>query len=141
VLKDGSAYKMWFAGRGNGAYAIGYATAAPPVLEVEIDIKPGSDPNSINLKSRGVVPVAVLTTDDFDATTVDPSMVEFAGATPMRWAWEDVDGDGDKDLLFHFKTQELNLDENSTEAILTGDTTDGRHIQGTDAVNIVPKDK
>jgi hypothetical protein len=103
-----------------------------------IDIKPGSDPNSINLNSRGVVPVAVLTTDDFDATTVDPVTVLFAGASPLRWAMEDVDGDGDMDLLFHFKTQELGLDENSTEAILTGSTFGGQPIQGTDTVNIVP---
>jgi hypothetical protein len=141
VLRDGSGYQMWFAGRDSGDYSIGYATAAPPVLAIEIDIKPGSDPNSINLKSRGVVPVAVLTTDDFDATTVDPSTVKFAGAAPMRWAWEDVDGDGDIDLLFHFRTLELDLNQDSNEATLTGDTTDGKHIQGTDAVNIVPKDK
>ena len=108
---------------------------------VTIDIKPCSYPNSINLKSKGVVPVAVLTTDDFDASTVDPVTVEFADASPLRWATEDVDGDGDVDLLFHFKTQELNLDENSTEATLTGDTTDGKHIKGTDTVNIVPKGK
>ena len=41
----------------------------------------------------------------------------------------------------YFKTQELDLDENSTGATLTGDTTDAKHIQGTDSVNIVPKDK
>jgi hypothetical protein len=141
VLKDGSSYQMWFAGKGSGGYSIGYATAAPPVLEVEIDIKPGSDPNSINLKSRGVVPVAVLTTDDFDATTVDPDTVLFAGASPLRWTFEDVDGDGDIDLLFHFKTLELTLDQDSTEATLTGATHGGTSIQGMDAVNIVPKGK
>lgn len=37
------------------------------IISVTVDIKPGSTPNSINLKSRGVVPVAVLTTGDFDA--------------------------------------------------------------------------
>jgi len=141
VIKDGSSYKMWFAGKGTGGYAVGYAMAAPPVLEVAIDIKPGSDPNSINLKSKGVVPVAVLTTDDFDASTVDPDTVLFADAAPLRWTQEDVDGDGDMDLLFHFKTQELALDEDSTEATLTGDTTDGKHIRGTDTVNIVTKGK
>jgi hypothetical protein len=109
--------------------------------EVSIDIKPGSDPNSINLKSKGVVPVAVLTTDDFDASTVDPETVLFADVEPVRWKMEDVDDDGDMDMLFHFKTQELNLDENSTEATLTGDTTDGKQILGTDTVNIVPKAK
>jgi len=116
-------------------------TVMEPVIEVTIDIKPGSYPNSINLKSKGVVPVAVLTTDDFDASTVDPVTVRFANATPVRWTMKDVDGDGDLDLLLHFKTQELNLDENSTEATLTGNTYDGTPIQGTDTINIVPKGK
>lgn len=112
-----------------------------PVIEVNIDIKPGSYPNSINLGSKGLVPVAVLTTNSFDASTVDPSTVEFAGASPVRWTMEDVDFDGDMDLLFHFKTQELSLNENSTEAALTGTTYGGQPIEGTDTVNIVPKGK
>jgi hypothetical protein len=107
--------------------------------DVSIDIKPSSDPNSINLKSKGVVPVAVLTTGDFDASTTDPGTVVFAGASPLRWALEDVDNDGDMDMLFHFKTQELDLD--STEATLTGDTSSGCPIIGTDTVNIVPTGK
>jgi hypothetical protein len=41
-------------------------------VAVPIDIKPGSFPNSINPQSKGVIPVAILTTDTFDATTVDP---------------------------------------------------------------------
>lgn len=113
----------------------------PGTAQVEIDIKPGSDPNSINLKSKGVVPVAVLTADDFDASTVDPSTVEFAGASPVRWTMEDVDGDGDLDLIIHFKTQELGLTEDSTESTLTGETYDGELLWGTDTVNIVPKGK
>ena len=84
------------------------------------------------------MPVAVLSTDDFDATTVDPATVTFAGALPLRWALEDVDDDGDLDMVFHFKTQELNLDENSTEAELTGQTYGGVDISGTDDVRIVP---
>ncbi len=111
--------------------------------EIKIDIKPGGNPNNINLKSRGVVPVAVLTTDDFDASTIDPETVLFAGAVPVRWKLCDVDGDGNDDLLFHFKTQELqDLDENSKEAKLTGETLDGNTIKGTDSVRIVlPKKK
>lgn len=108
------------------------------VEQVEIDIKPGSYPNSINLKSNGVVPVAVLTDGDFEAANIDPATVEFAEATPLRWTYEDVDDDGDEDILFHFKTQELNLDENSTEAELTGQTNDGVDISGIDEVRIVP---
>ena len=115
-------------------------TLPQPVIEVEIDIKPGSDPNSINLKSKGVVPVAVLS-DGFDASAVNPDTVVFAGASPVRWTLEDVDDDGNLDLLLHFKTQELNLDEDSTEAVLTGETNIGQPIAGTDTVNIVPKGK
>lgn len=110
-------------------------------IEVKIDIKPGSYPNSINLKSKGVVPVAVLSIDGFDATAVDPSTVFFAGASPLRWTMEDVDGDGDLDMLFHFKTQELDLTKDSTDATLTGTTYDGTPVEGTDTVNIVPKGK
>jgi hypothetical protein len=74
----------------------------------------------------------------FDASIVDPEAIVFAGAAPIRWTMEDVDGDGDLDLLLHFNTQDLNLDENSTEATLTGWTYIGTEIQGTDTVNIVP---
>jgi len=112
-----------------------------PCFERSIDIKPGSYPNSINLGSKGMVPVAVLTTDDFDASTVDPDTVSFAHASPERWMLEDVDGDGDMDMLFHFKTQDLDLDENSTRATLVGTTYDGTPIWGTDTVKIVPKGK
>jgi hypothetical protein len=118
--------------------------------EITIDIKPDSNPNNINLKSKGVVPVAVLTTNDFDASDVDPDTVEFAGASPVRWTIEDVDDDGDEDMLFHFKTQNLELDENSKEATLTAtligtttrETTEGEVvIQGTDEVCIKPQKK
>ncbi|MCK5509273.1 MAG: right-handed parallel beta-helix repeat-containing protein [Desulfobacterales bacterium] len=110
-------------------------------IEIKIDIKPGSYPNSICLKSKGKVPVAILTTDDFDACDVDPVSCEFAGAYPLRWKMEDVDNDGDHDMLFHFKTQELDLTKDSTEATLEGETYDGVQITGTDSVNIVPKGK
>ena len=121
----------------------------PPMawcFERPIDIKPCSDPNSINLKSKGVVPVAVLSTETFDATTVDPVEVKFADASPVRWTVEDVGSDcgaddGLDDLLFHFKTQELDLDEDSTEGVLTGYTFDGEFIWGCDTVKIVPKKK
>ena len=54
---------------------------------------------------------------------------------------EDVEHDGDQDMLFHFLTQELDLNENSTKAFLEGLTYDGLTITGTDSINIVPKSK
>ena len=35
---------------------------------VAIDIKPGSDPNCFNNDGHGVIPVAILSSTDFDAT-------------------------------------------------------------------------
>jgi hypothetical protein len=105
--------------------------------EVAIDIKPGSDPASINLKSKGVVPVAVLSTIDFNALDVDPGTVLFANAEPERWTTVDVDRDGKPDLLFFFRTEALNLTATSTEATLVGETSGGTFIQGTDSVRMV----
>jgi hypothetical protein len=110
-------------------------------LPICIDIKPGSFPNSINLKSRGVLPVAILTTSEFDACTVDPSTVEFAGATPIRARCSDVDRDGDMDQILFFFTQELDLTATSTSGVLTGMTYGGVPVIGYDSVRIVPPKK
>ena len=112
-------------------------SGGPIEVEVQIDIKPCDDLNRINLDSKGLVPVAVLTTDDFDAATVDPAMVEFAGAAPVSWKLRDVNDDGNDDMIFNFRTQDLDLDQDSTEATLTGQTTQGVLIEGSDEVQIV----
>jgi hypothetical protein len=107
---------------------------------VSIDIKPGSYPNSINLRSKGKVPVAILTTDDFDAQDVDPETCVFAGGGPLRWNLYDLGKDGDYDMILYFKTQDLeDLNKDSTEASIECETYDGIQITGTDSVKIVPK--
>jgi hypothetical protein len=113
---------------------------------VLIDIKPGDDGlNSINLRSKGNVPVAILSTETFDATTINVSTLTFAGASvrtnkhgKLQYSFEDVNNDGLLDLVVHFDTQSLDLDSDSTEATIEGLTEDGRCISGTDTVNIVP---
>jgi len=116
-----------------GAYEFG---AAP--TPVAIDIKPGGDPNSTNLGSQGVIPVAILTTASFDATTVDPATVDFEGASALRSAVENVDNDSEADLIMHFRTQDTNIAPAATEACLTGETFGGEQIEGCDSVRIVP---
>ncbi len=107
-------------------------------FHVSIDIKPGSDLNPINPRSKGVIPVAILTTDTFDATTVDPESITFgpdgAAKAHPQGHLEDVDGDGDLDLLLHFRTQETGIQRGDTEASLWGETFDGAPIEGTDSI-------
>jgi probable HAF family extracellular repeat protein len=115
-----------------------YSFVATPGIEVTIDIKPGSDPAPINPKSQGVIPVAILTTDTFDATTVNAATIRFGKtgteAAIVRSALEDVDGDGDTDLLLNFNTQDTGIQCGDTSASLTGETSEGQPIQGSDAI-------
>jgi hypothetical protein len=119
-----------------------------PVVEsigVEIDIKPGSGENSINLGSNGLVPVAILSTKSFDARTVNPTTVSIAGAqvkvkgkgTPMA-SLQDVNGDGLVDLVVHVSTEALELSVGATRAFLEAKTFGDTPIIGSDWVRIVP---
>ena len=127
--------------RGGNDFVIDDISFYCTTIAVLIDIKPGSFPNSVNLRNKGVTPVAILTGDVFNAMLVDPESIVFAEASPLRWAGEDVDHDGDMDLIFHFKTPELDLNEDSTMACLTGVLLDGTPINGCDSVRIVPPKK
>lgn len=120
--------------------AIGYAIFEYEGLGVSIDIKPGSDRNSINTKSKGAIPVAILTADDFDATTVDPLSAAFgpAGASEAhgRGHVSDVDFDGDVDLVLHFRTQETGIEVGDSEACLSAETFDGQAVVGCEVITV-----
>lgn len=115
------------------------------VTDVDIDIKPGGYPNSINCQNlNGTIAVAILTTPDFNALSVDHTTVRFEGAAerhshqgvPTRHE-EDVDGDGDTDLVLHFRMSETTLTCSSTVGHLTGLTYNDSRIRGSDSVNMV----
>lgn len=111
-------------------------------FEVEIDIKPRSFPNSINPGGKGVIPVAILTTSQFDATTVNASTVTFgpnaATMVHKKAHLEDADGDGDIDMVLHFRTQATGIAAGDTKAGLFGTTLGGSPIAGYDSVRTVP---
>jgi hypothetical protein len=103
----------------------------PPV---SIDIKPGSCPNSWNRDSNGVLPVALLGTEDFDVSQIDLASVTISRAdgtggsaaphegppgphsvledvgTPFEGEvcdCHEAEGDGMLDLSMKFKTQDV----------------------------------
>jgi hypothetical protein len=47
----------------------------PSLVPVYVDIKPGRCPNPLYLKSREFLPVAVLGTEDFEVTDIDPTTI------------------------------------------------------------------
>jgi ELWxxDGT repeat protein len=115
-----------------------------PGVTVAIDIKPGSDPNSINLGSNGVVPVAIFSTPTFDARQVDPATVTLADAQVKvrgkgmpQASFQDINGDGWLDLVLQMETEGLNLTLGDTRAILRGKTFDGTRIRGVDSIRVV----
>lgn len=110
-------------------------------LQVNIDIKPGSFPNAVNPRSKGKIPVAVLTDENFDATTVNWATVLFGvqgtEAEPVHHAFEDVDGDGDIDMIFHFRTQDTGIQCGDTSAYMRGFTLDDKELKGYDSIKPV----
>jgi hypothetical protein len=118
-----------------------YAPASnPPQLEVTIDIKPGDPvPKPINPSAKGNVPVAILSTSTFDATTVDPSTVRFGPsgveATAVLSSVRDVDGDGRLDLLVYFNNTATQIGCGESTGLITGQTFSGQHVQGFQPIN------
>jgi hypothetical protein len=109
-------------------------------IEVDIDIKPGSYPTAINPRSMGVISVAIMTTGDFDATEVDTETVRFGPdlTRPVRYSFEDVDYDGDLDMVLKFRTQETGIQAGDTSAVLTGVSFVDWAFFGSDAIITVP---
>jgi len=123
----------------------GGAGTTEVAVQVDIDIRPNSDTNNINLKSKQLT-VAILGSDEFDATTVDFFSVLFGpdGAQPIHkkaHSHEDVNGDGHLDTILHFDISDIGVTEDTTELCLVGQTTGGTQIEGCDTVIIKSKPK
>jgi len=133
---------------------------APPVIPVSLDIKPTSCPNPFNMGSKGVLPTAILGTEDFDVMTIDPASVRLEGIAPIRWEYKDVSrpvyprydscdctpdgGDGYMDLTLKFDHQAIASALGTVQpgevirVTLTAMTVDGIEIEGKDCIVIPP---
>jgi hypothetical protein len=127
-------------------------SAVDELRTITIDIKPTSSVNTLNCTSpKSLIPVAVLSTDDFAATTIDPSSVRFgrkgieAEEAHRGTAFisgkhiQDVNGDGRMDLILHFRFGETGLGCADVRAELRGRTFGGEAIRASDAVRMVQR--
>jgi len=131
-------------------------------LEVAVDIKPGSCPNPLNVVSRGVLPVAILGSEDFDVNTIDIASIRLTEVGPIRSSYEDVsaavsDGkececttagpDGHIDLTLKFETYKIVnaigevTDGDILPLTLTGALFNETLIEGADCIRVIGKFK
>jgi hypothetical protein len=117
--------------------------------EVEIDVKPCSNPSAFGY-SAGSVPAAIISTVDFNAPEqVDPESIWFGvspsgdsndpspGCQPTKWSAQAIGcGDPEIDLVLHFDgdclREEGGIKRNTTNLILIGTLKDGTPIRGED---------
>ena len=81
------------------------------LASVDIDIKPGSDPNSINFGEHGLLPVVILGSQDLDVTTIVPETIAIGvvnlasrgskKAPKLAYSYETVD-DGYTNMMVFF---------------------------------------
>ncbi len=133
----------YVAGHRSGLRIIDFGPEYLSEIPIEIDIKPDSNPNSINPDDGGVVPVALLGSDAFDVSEVDAATLKFGpgGAAPDHAHGphlEDVNADGLPDLLAHFDTGESGIVFGTLVACVEGVVLDGKPFNGCDAVRTVP---
>jgi hypothetical protein len=117
----------------------------PAVRNVNVDIKPGSDANTINLKSKGVLPVAILGSSDYDVTEIDVSSLLLEGeVAPLRSSLQEG-ADGNMNLMLKFSSEAVrdalgDLQPGQTyDVCITGTFTDGSNFLGCDSVAVVPR--
>ncbi|MBD3386517.1 T9SS type A sorting domain-containing protein [candidate division KSB1 bacterium] len=138
-------------------------TRVLPETIVDLDIKPGSYPNPLNVKAKGVLPVAILGAPNFNVNDIDVSSILLNGVSPIRYSYEDVETstddfqnpchtttegpEGNLDLTLKFDTQEIvsalgdYTDGEERVLTLAGFLRDGMAIKGDDCIVVIAKGK
>ena len=127
------------------------ASAVCDPVEVDVDIKPGSDENPVNVGSKGVLPVVVLGNDAFDVADINVTTILLNGTcAPIHHSYNDTNSDGYDDLVLKFDAEcvaDLLLldscnDGDIVTLVLTGVLNDDiTSIEGSDDVRVLIKGK
>lgn len=108
---------------------------------INIDIKPDDTENVINLKSNGLIPVFIPSTNILSTNEIILDSIKF-GPNEILEAHgkghsEDIDKDGKNDLILHFKTQGAGIKKTDSQICLSGELVDGSLFLGCDKVKII----
>lgn len=133
----------------SGDYRLIISRVTTAVMQINIDIKPGKGDSAapINPKSKGKIPVALLSLGEFDAVMVKVDSLRFGPtgteASPSSCGkdGEDVNGDGRLDLVCHFPNQLAAFSESDDEGMVKGMTNDGRRFEGRGSLKVMPATK
>lgn len=132
----------------NGAYTLIISGVSLPAIQISIDVKPGSGETApINPKSKGTIPVALLGSAAFRVSDVDLESLRFGatgGEKSLRKcipADRDVNADGYPDLVCHFGTELMGVDEEHVRGYLKGMLKDGTAFEGNGNLKVLPVKK
>lgn len=84
--------------------------APPPFIPVSIDFSPEECPNTLDLRSKGLAPLAILGAEDFDVTQIDPDSVHLEGVYRKRYNYEDVTSPHECDCGFDCESPDGHID-------------------------------
>ena len=120
----------------------GIGDACDPINNVSIDVKPGSDTNPVNCKSKGVTPIAILM-DEAGLLAIDVSNLQLNGVPVTekhgKVHLEDEDGDGVVDFgVVHILTQDVCNAPGVANGSVSVTLSDGS-FEGTDTILIKKK--
>ncbi len=120
----------------------GIGDTCDPINNVSIDVKPGSDTNPVNCKSKGVTPIAILM-DQAGLEAIDVNNLQLNGASVTekhgKVHLEDEDGDGVVDFgVVHILTQDVCNAPGVANGSVSVTLSDGI-FEGTDTILIKKK--
>lgn len=117
----------------------GIGDACDAINNVSIDVKPGSDTNPVNCKSKGVTPIAIFMDQaGLEAIDVNNLQINSVSVTEKHGKvhLEDEDGDGVVDFgVVHILTQEICSITDPTIGPVDVTLSDGS-FEGTDTIQI-----
>jgi hypothetical protein len=113
--------------------------SAMQVVTVSIDLRPDDPPPTLVApRAEGRLPVGILTTDSFDATTIATATLRLGPtgkeAPPLRVNRADLNKDGRTDLQVFFSVPEMGVKCTDKRLILRGQTMSGQEIEGSEAI-------